>query len=220
MSRQSSILSRAPLALALTLVTLASSAEARPRNPNAGRRHDPGHFFMRLSGGFGFSNATFDDAGETTLSGFGGMGSFKFGATIARNVALGVDLFGLNMFEPTVSQNGDDLGNAEGTRASVGAIGLGGTFYIMPANLYIAASAGVGLGTIEFRDRIGGILITAEEDSRPGFAANVMIGKEWWVSRKWGIGLAGQLVFASLETDDDVGLGVFGVGLLFSATMN
>lgn len=175
---------------------------------------------MRLSGGFGFSNAAFDDPGETTLSGFGGMGSFKFGATIARNVALGVDLFGLNMFEPSVSQNGDDLGNAEGTRASVGAIGLGGTFYVMPANLYIAASAGVGLGTIEYRGRFGGIELTAEENSRAGFAANVMIGKEWWVSRKWGIGLAGQLVFASLETDEDVGLGVFGVGLLFSATMN
>lgn len=209
-----------PIGFALALLTLASTAQARPFNPNAGRRHDPGHFFMRLSGGFGFSNATFDEPSETTLSGFGGMGSFKFGATIAPNVALGVDLFGLNMFEPSVTVNGDDLGSAEGTRASVGAIGLGGTFYIMPANLYIAASAGVGLGTIEFRGRFGNVVVTSEEDSRPGFAANVMIGKEWWVSRKWGIGLAGQLVFASLETDNDVGLGVFGVGLLFSATMN
>ncbi|HRE89491.1 MAG TPA: hypothetical protein PK095_10150 [Myxococcota bacterium] len=209
-----------PVGLALATLAFASAAEARPHNPNAGQRHDPGHFFVRLSGGFGFSSATFDDPGETTLSGFGGMGSFKFGATIARNVALGVDLFGLSMFEPSVTVNGDDLGSAEGTRASMGAIGLGGTFYIMPANLYIAASAGVGLGTIEFRGRFGGIVVTSEEDSRPGFAANVMIGKEWWVSRKWGIGLAGQLIFASLETDDDVGLGVFGAGLLFSATMN
>lgn len=208
-------------ALALVgISTLAADTHARPFNPNSGRRHDPGHFFVRLSGGFGFSSAAFDDGADTTLSGLGGMGSFKFGATIAPNVALGVDLFGLNMFEPSVEQNGVDLGNAEGTRASVGAIGLGGTFYVMPANLYIAASAGVGLGTIEFRGRFGNVVVTSKEDSRPGFAANIMVGKEWWVSRKWGLGLAGQLVYANLQTDNDVGFGVFGVGLLFSATMN
>jgi hypothetical protein len=215
-------MSRSALAaLALIgFVFTSAEAQARPFNPNAGRRHDPGHFFMRLSGGFGFSSASFDDGFETTMSGLGGMGSFKFGATIARNVALGVDLFGLSMFEPSVSQNGQDLGSADNTRASVGAIGLGGTFYVMPANLYIAASAGVGVGTIEFRGRFGGVEVRAKEDSRPGFAANVMVGKEWWVSRKWGLGLAGQLVYANLETDDDTSFGVFGVGLLFSATMN
>lgn len=211
-----------PLALALALVFASvGSVEARPpRNPNVGHRHDPGHFFMRLSAGFGYESAAFDDPGDTQLSGFGGMGSFKFGATIAQNLALGLDLFGMTMFEPSVEQNGQDLGDASNTRASFFGFGLGTTFYVMPVNIYFAGSLGAGIGSISFRDRIGGVTVTAEEDTKLGFALNLMIGKEWWVARRWGIGVAAQLIFSSLETDQDVGLGVLGIGLLFSATLN
>lgn len=209
-----------PLGIALLALAVTAPGQAMPGNPNLGRRHDPGHFFMRLSAGFGFSSASFDDSGDTKLSGIGGLGSFKFGATIAPNVALGVDLFGLSMFEPSVTQNGQDLGNAEGTRATMGAIGIGGTFYVMPANLYIAGSVGAAIGTLEFRGRFGNVIIEAKEDTKVGLGLNVMVGKEWWVSRRWGIGLAAQATYAALETDAGDGLGVFGVGLLFSATVN
>ncbi len=212
------------LAPALALVTLTAAlaplAHARPYNPNRGRTHDPGHFFMRLSGGFGFSGAAFDDAAETTLSGAGGMLSFAFGATVARNIALNVDLFGLSMVEPNVEANGRDLGEADGTRATIGGIGIGATFYVMPANIYFAGSVGVGVGTLEFRGRVGNIIIEAEEDTEAGLALNFMVGKEWWVSRRWGLGLAAQAIVASLETDEGTGLTAFGIGLLFSASMN
>jgi len=169
-----------PAALvALSLVT-AAVAQARPGNPNAGRRHDPGHFFMRLSGGIGFGSLGTDDAAETTISGIGGMGSFAFGATIAPNIALGVDVFGLSMFEPSVESDGQELGNAENTRANLGAIGIGATFYVMPANLYFAGSVGAGVASLEFRD--SGFSIRS--DSKVGLAANLMIGKEWRVARK------------------------------------
>jgi hypothetical protein len=211
-----------PLSLIIAglAVGAASDAQARPGNPNAGHRHDPGHFFMRLSAGAGFNSMGNDDSGETTLSGIGGMGSFAFGATVAPNIALGVDLFGLSMFEPSVEQNGNDLGDAENTRASLGAIGIGATFYVMPANLYFAGSIGAGVASLEFRGRFGGLVVNAKEDSEVGLAANIMVGKEWWVARNWGIGIAAQAVFASLETDSGAGLNVFGLGLLFSATMN
>lgn len=208
------------LVIPLLLVLAAADAHAYPGDPNRGRRHDAGHFFMRLSGGLGFSGAAFDDAAETTFRGAGGMGSFKFGATIARNVALGADLFGLSMLEPSVEQNGRDLGNADNTRASLGALGIGGTFYVMPANIYFAASVGFGVGTLEINVREGPIQLRFKEDTKVGLAGNLMIGKEWWVGRRWGLGLALQAILSSLETDEGTGLGVFGVGVLFSATMN
>lgn len=208
------------LLVPLLLLFVTAEAHARPGNPNRGRRHDPGHFFMRLSGGFGFSGAAFDDAAETTFRGAGGMGSFKFGATIARNVAIGADLFGLSMFEPNVEQGGRDLGSAENTQASLGALGIGGTFYVMPINLYFAASLGLGVGTVEVNVREGPLQLRFKEDTKAGFAANLMIGKEWWVARRWGLGLALQAILSSLETDEGDALGVFGVGVLFSATMN
>ncbi len=193
-----------------------SDAHARPGNPNAGHRHDPGHFFMRLSAGAGFSSMASDDSSETTLSGIGGMGSFAFGATIAPNIALGVDFFGLSMLEPSVEVEGNDLGDAENTRASLGAIGIGATFYVMPANLYFAGSIGAGVASLEFRDSG----FSAKADSEVGLAASLMVGKEWWVARRWGIGIAAQAIFASLETESGAGLNVFGFGLLFTATMN
>jgi hypothetical protein len=148
------------------------------------------------------------------------MASFAFGGTVARNFALAVDFFGLSMFEPNVEQNGRDLGDADNTRATFGGIGLGATYYVMPLNLYLAASIGAGVGTLEIEVREGPVTFRFEEDSEVGLALNFMIGKEWWVARRWGLGVALQAVFAALETDDDHGLGVFGVGVLFSATMN
>lgn len=208
------------LLLPLALVLFTTDANARPGDHNRGRRHDAGNFFMRLSGGLGFTGASFDDAPDTKFRGAGGMGSFEFGATIAPNIALGVDLFGLSMFEPSVEQNGRDLGEADNTRASLGAIGLGGTFYVMPANIYFAASAGLGVGTVEVEVREGPFQLRFKEDTKVGFAANLMFGKEWWVSRRWGIGLALQGIWSSLETDEGTKMSVFGVGVLFSATMN
>ena len=203
--------------LALLLV-LPAAAHARPGND--AREHDAGAFFMRLSAGFGFGSAAFDDSEETTRSGLAGMGSFAFGGTVGRNIALHADLFGLSLFEPTLSKNGEDLGDLDSTVVRLGALGLGATFYVMPANLYIGGSIGVGVGSIEARARAGGLSISFQEDTDPGLAVNLMLGKEWWVARKWGLGVALQGVFAALETDAGEGLAVFGVGVLFSATMN
>ncbi len=204
----------------VVVVATVGSAHAGPDDRNRGRRHDAGQFFMRLSAGFGFNSAAFDDSAETTLRGGGALASLAFGATIAPNIALGVDVFGLSMVQPSIRQNGRDLGDAEGTKASLGAIGLGATFYVMPANIYFAAALGVGVGTLEFEGQFGPFNVRTKEDTDPGLAANLMVGKEWWVSRRWGLGLALQAILASVEADDGTGLGVFGIGLLFSASMN
>lgn len=203
------------LASAVTSMTLLSAGPA-----HADGSHDPGEFFMRLSGGVGFGSAAFDDDGETTLAGVGGLISFAFGATVVQNLAIGVDLFGISMFEPNVKSGGEDLGDASGVRATIGGVGAGLTYYIMPVNLYLAASAGIGLGTFEFRGRFGNFEVSREDNTKVGFAANVMVGKEWWLDNEWGLGVALQAVISSLKTEADVGMGVFGVGLLFSATMN
>jgi len=200
--------------IAALVVCLPAIAHAGPGNDP--HQHDAGNFFMRLSAGFGFGSSAFDDADDTTLSGLSGAASFAFGGTVGRNIALHADLFGVSLFEPTVSQNGDELGELKDSTAGLGALGIGATFYVMPANLYISGAIGVGVGSFEMRS--GGVSLKWETD--PGLAVNLMLGKEWWVARRWGIGVALQGVFSSLETDANEGLKVFGVGVLFSATMN
>jgi len=48
-----------------------------------------------------------------------------------------------------------------------------------------------------------------------------MCGKEWWITRDWGIGIAGQLYWANMrDTLYDTRLNGLVASLLFSATYN
>ena len=56
----------------------------------------------------------------------------------------------------------------------------------------------------------------------PGLGLKLAVGKEWWVSDHWGIGVAGQF-FISRNDDPDattVKLTTLGGGVAFSATYN
>lgn len=206
------------LLAALSLGALGGSAQAARRGPWFA--HDPG-FFMRLSGGIGYGSASLQQDSDTGFRGVAGQGSFAFGGTVTRNLAVHADLFGLNMFEPTVEVDGVDQGNAQNTTTSLGAIGIGVTGYVMPANLYFSGSIGAGVGTVKTRAQFLGGVITLKEDTDPGLAVNLMVGKEWFVSPRWGLGVALQAMFASLSTKDNGDdLSVFGIGVLFSATLN
>lgn len=60
-------------------------------------------------------------------------------------------------------------------------------------------------------------------DSSPGFGVKVAVGKEWWVSDHWGLGLALEFQFAS-NRETSAGFTTtwnsFGGGFSFSATYN
>jgi hypothetical protein len=158
---------------------------------------------------------------EVTVSGLDLACSFAIGGAIADNLILNVDLFGGRVFEPEVDRDGTDLGDADrleedlgiGERVELGGLGLGVTYYIMPINLYLAGS--VGLGRAVFEDANG-----ERRGSDFGFAANVMVGKEWWVAPEWGVGVAGQLLLLRAEDDILGTVGGLGVNVMFSATYN
>jgi hypothetical protein len=58
--------------------------------------------------------------------------------------------------------------------------------------------------------------------SNTGVGFEGMIGKEWWVSSDWGLGLAGELVLASMKDRDDNTITWNGssFSILFSSTFN
>ena len=96
---------------------------------------------------------------------------------------------------------------------SVFAFGGGLTYYIMPANVYLAGS--VGFGQAVFEDYRGAV-----DGSDLGLGVNLMVGKEWWVGSDWGLGVAGQGII--LATDDEFlgNITAFSTNILFSATYN
>lgn len=86
---------------------------------------------------------------------------------------------------------------------SVAAYGFGGgaTYYLMPHNLFWSASWGMS-GSYD-------------DTSVVGWGAAHLVGKEWWVSSNWSLGVAGQFLYADHGDEEAASLGV-----LFSATYN
>lgn len=212
------LLSAIGLALALTLTSLPAGAAPPPpdkHTPYSAFNHNG--FLMRLSAGFGYVRASKDTfLGSLELSGGGGIASFAFGAMIAPNLALNADLFGASAFEPSATIGGVEFGRVDNTTVSVGAIGIGVTYYLMPANVYLALSFGAAKGRIEVDT--GGSDSSAST-SEVGFAVNAMIGKEWWVGREWGIGIAGQFIIGTLPANGG-DIHPMAVGVALTATFN
>lgn len=195
--------------IAASLFTLlASSATAAPRT------HDG--FYLRLAIGAGYESLNIDggsSGSELGLGGFGGGTSIALGGMVTENLAINADIFAGVVVNPSVTQNGEDIGDTNDTSVSLAAFGVGATYYFMPINLYVAGSIGVGTATITVEG------LSFESD--PGLAANIMVGKEFWVGREWGIGIAGQFIFANIPTTADDSSATFtAFNLMFSATFN
>ena len=125
------------------------------------------------------------------------------------------------MFNPSVSVDGHHIGDAQDVGRNVGVgedieiagLGIGVTYYIMPANVYLAGS--IGFGQARFEDTSGD-----RADSDIGIAGNFMLGKEWWVGRDWGIGVAGQMILLAAHDDILGRVHAMALNVMFSATYN
>jgi hypothetical protein len=75
------------------------------------------------------------------------------------------------------------------------AFGPGATYYFMPANLYLSFSIGFATLDAKVEAPDGSIL----RDSARGFALDFTVGKEWWKSDNWGVGIAGDFGYLNIE---------------------
>lgn len=178
-------------------------------------------FFLQMQLGFGFGNysvngsLTFEpdtgtpgpaivvDSHHNNMVAIGGL--FKIGGCAVENFALHL----------TTGGNGVIPGdNSVGLVAAF--LGVGGTYYFMPYNLFLSFSVGY-IPTILIRD--GGPDKNYVPLSGNGGGFIVELGKEWWVSDNWGLGLSlnGRYGYANVE-DTDVHQGA--CILMFSATYN
>src|SRR5262245_38900549 len=175
------------------------------------RTHDG--LFLRLSGGVAFANTSIEanNGDEFEVGDMGGHGNFAIGGTIGNNLILHGTLWGWDISDVDLEVNEQEVNtNAD---VSLGAVGGGLTYYFEPSNIYLSGS--IGVGQLSFGDS-GGL-----EDSDTGLAADVLLGKEWWVGNSWGLGIAGDINYHSMPQDgvDDNWNGL-SLGVLFSATLN
>ena len=105
-----------------------------------------------------------------------------------------------------VGSTTETRGNGEtGVHDRFESLGAGLSYYL-PSNLYLGTSLFLGAGSAG-----GG-----------GLGASATIGKEWWVSDRWGLGLAGRIYVVSdevpgFENGSSIGGGAM---IAFSASYN
>jgi len=184
--------------------------------------HTHDGLFLRFTGGPGFG--IYNGTGQVVTTdgvvvddpsnkGSQAGGSISLGGAIGENLILHGDIWGSVV---STDKKSNQLYQDFGTVV----VGLGITYYWMPANIYVTGSIGMANSFLVLHD---GIQTNNSEDLArdltTGVGAAVMVGKEWWVSNNWALGVALQGEFTYAE-DDNSNL-IFrhgGAKVLFSAT--
>jgi hypothetical protein len=96
--------------------------------------------------------------------------------------------------------------------------GFGVAYYFMPLNLYVSGTLlyqVLDLGTVQWNGS------GSPPDGEAGLGGSLMVGKEWWVSANWGLGVAAQLLYGGANGSSASGPWTAGaLALMFSSTYN
>lgn len=176
-------------------------------------KHDG--FFLRLAPGLGMMSSTEKYGGSRyEYSGSDGLFNFAIGGAISENFIIHLDVASASMTEPSLKINGQSV-NSTINDYSTSVVGLGLTYYL-PSNIYLTGA--VGIANTEFKAN-GNTYRTDD-----GYGINLMLGKEWWVSENWGLGVAGQWLYTKCPEKPYAGttpyISTSSIGVLFSATYN
>lgn len=197
------------LVVAMALVGTGGVAWAGP----APHTHDG--FYLNLEGGIGglSSDVTATATGnDVKLSGAAGLFGIALGGAITPNFVLAGRLWGTAAVNPDITVNGQK-GSTTDTSLGLSGIGLDLTYYFMPLNLYLTATPSIGMLSVSESG--------TSYDFDRGFAIRLAVGKEWWVSDNWGIGLNVQYAHSTNKGVDLSGnWSTNWFGVAFSATYN
>jgi hypothetical protein len=178
--------------------------------------HQHDGFFMRVTAGLGYLSASENQNGaDVTYSGLGESYSVALGGTIAPNLILYGEFLGTSITNASWSSGGrtQDYSYLDLTQFG---FGPGLAYYVEPINLYLS-------GTLTFTKIYFSDTSTANpiDNTSPGIGLSFTVGKEWWVTPDWGIGIAGQFHVASMNDPTyDSRMRTVVLSLLFSATYN
>ncbi len=204
-------------------VTTSGSGGSKRKKLNKGSQaakgaHEHDGFLFRLIWGYGGGEVTVDDyiGSDLHLKGINGMIRTQFGYSFGNSINLFLDYAGITVTESEVTWGDIKMENAN-TEYFSSQLGLGISYYLMPSNFYIALS--VCAVVSEFK----GDLIDTQDVSGIGYF--VSIGKEWWVSNNWGLGISLYYYQEKLDIDDPVMSEKYKVesrswGIAFTATFN
>jgi len=152
-------------------------------------------FFSHIDIGLGYTLASAEYTGfEVENTGIGSSWHVGIGGSVMPRLAVHFSAFGFDTFGGELSVDGDKVRGVDGGITS-SALGAGVTYYL-PMNLFASGSVGIAFSAVANSAGDGTNL-------KPGLAARLAVGYEWWVGAYWGLGIAGQLQYLR-ATDDAV----------------
>ena len=183
-------------------------APAPSRGGYGPRSNDRHGFFFRGTLGVGGASVGNSDA---RFTGAGGLSSLAVGGSVAPNLALGAESFAVVLSEPKLTIGDTEYSTKSGTSVSTAGLGLMGTYYFVPSNVYLSGTLGFARTTTESTN-------TLTMKTGSGLGGNVKVGKEWAVSQDWTLGVAGHVIFATPTDSADKVVSTTAFGVAFSAT--
>lgn len=205
--------------LALVVLLLAACA-ARGSAQQAGERQpEPRHLGVQLRTLLGVAvlHAQQEVGSEQTeIDGIGPAFEFALGAMVGEQLALNMDI--VLAHSPAAEH-----GVLEETVFTALHAGAGITYWFMPANFYLGASIGAARSSVEGKPVRVGIEVPASDPSEVGIGAHVAFGKQFWLTRRIGLGAALSLLSSiapnPIGGEDSARL-VFGAAFALSATLH
>jgi hypothetical protein len=189
-----------------------------PQVPDPGAETHDG-FMLRFTTGIGYAAAAASaESDDYTFGGASGAFAFDIGGAIGENLVLHGRFSDIPMIDPIVYLDGNEVREIDDANGVGVLLGPALTYYFMPANVYLTAAIGLSWLARGF-ERTDEVTSTGV-----GFGTNLDVGKEWWVSDNWGLGLAARFWYSHVSDRNvenrDVTYNLFGGSILFSATYN
>ncbi|MFC1670161.1 hypothetical protein ACFL20_07180 [Spirochaetota bacterium] len=174
-------------------------------------------FFLRFQTGIGYGHMTEKDVMGSDLEIYGASYDFYFqlGGALVNNFILHLNLGGSVLMEPEVKW-GSETATATDAELTVYNYGAGISYYIMPGNMYISINGSA------MRSKAEGEYGSGYTDW--GFGITGVIGKEWWVSENWGLGIAFIAYYGRTKAEEPdmrkYDIDMLNFSIAFSATFN
>ena len=146
-------------------------------------------------------------------------GSFVLDAAVGGALTEHLILYGELLFHSIPGPKGKPkVGDPTLVGNPVDNIGLGPglAYYFMPLNLYLSGT--LLLQQVQLSDSNDSSNSVALTNT--GIGCSLMVGKEWWVSDNWGLGVALQLLLAGAKDRDGTEWDSGALAVLFTATHN
>jgi hypothetical protein len=188
------------------------------KTPKAGYHQHKG-FYLSASFGPNFAGIKDEVVGDYNydFNGTGAQFDLKIGGAIKENLILHATIIANSMTGPKITSNGSSQNTSNNLALGEAMFGVGITYYVMPSNIFLSSSVGLGNFTLIDNDK----KTTVSSDR--GFSMQLKVGKEWWVSRKWGLGVA--LTYGKTQLTNRPGgikelMNSNNFGILFNVTLN